>query len=169
MARALRSSNRRCFLSRRTWKRSKSVRAFLRSIWSRFLAQLVCSHLESISDFSQSFRTTPVREPRFRPSTTREERRTLLRGTACRGVARLAFAEGPSTRICGEGQYRVSLQSKQETPTRLWSMISTIVARWPAKGWSPLITTTRPTSTRRQFEPSMTASPIVTVIYVVVD
>jgi hypothetical protein len=32
-----------------------------------------------------------------------------------------------------------------------------------------LITTTRPTSTRRQFEPSMTASPIVTVIYVAVD
>jgi len=38
------------------------------------------------------------------------------------------------------------------------------VARPPAKGWSPLMRTTRPTSTRRQLDPSITASPIVTVV-----
>lgn len=47
--------------------------------------------------------------------------------------------------------------------TRLWSIISTTAASLPASGWSPLIRMTRPTSTRRQAEPSINASPIVVV------
>lgn len=54
LARALRSSKRRCFLSRRTLKRSKSVRPFRLAICSRFLAQLVSFHLASTPDFSQA-------------------------------------------------------------------------------------------------------------------
>ena len=48
LARALRSSNRACFLRRMTWKRSKSVRAFRLWACSRFLAQLLSFHLASI-------------------------------------------------------------------------------------------------------------------------
>lgn len=100
LARALRSSNRRCFLSRITLKRSKSVRPFLLWICSRFLAQLLSFHLASISFFCQSFLTAPFREPRMSPSTTNWERRHLARGTACRGTTSSGSAEGPSTRTC---------------------------------------------------------------------
>ena len=63
-ASALRSSNRRCFLSRRTLNRSKSVRAFRLSDWARFLAQLLSFHCSSIFSSSQSFLTVPARAPR---------------------------------------------------------------------------------------------------------
>jgi hypothetical protein len=81
-----------------TLKRSKSVRPFLLSICSRFFAQLLDAHFESISLFSHCFFREVCRAPRFRPSTIREERRHRDRGTDCRGTASLASSEGPSTR-----------------------------------------------------------------------
>lgn len=49
-------------------------------------------------------------------------------------------------------------------PTRLWSMISTIVARRPAYGPLPCRRTTRPSSTSRHLEPTTVASPIVMIV-----
>lgn len=100
LARDLRSSNRRCFLRRRTLKRSKSVRAFLRWFCSRFLAQLDSFHLASISDLVHSCFRVLWRLPRFRPSTLRWERRALERGMAWRMVASSGSSEGPSARTC---------------------------------------------------------------------
>lgn len=100
LARALRSSNRRCFFRRRTLKRSKSVSADRFSFWSRFLAQLEAFHLLSISAFSQNFLMVGVRAPRGRFSRTKSVRTVLEKETACRGTAMAESEAGPSTRAC---------------------------------------------------------------------
>lgn len=175
MARALRSSKRRWVLRRMTLKRSKSDRALRLASWSRFLAQLVSFHLASISAFAHCFWRVERREPRRRPGMTRGERRHLLRASACRGTARWASEEGPSTRTCKKEENHVSISDRGGRPapgeanhpshTRLWSMISTMAASLPWQGWPSATTTMRPTSTRRQLDPSISASPIVTVIW----
>lgn len=104
LARALRSSNRCCFLSRRTLKRSKSVRPLRLAIWSRFFAQLLSFHLASTSDFSQYFFRVACRAPRGRPSMTVADRRVLARGTDCRGTTSSGSEEVPSTRTWFLGQ-----------------------------------------------------------------
>lgn len=63
-ASAFRCSNRRCFLSRTTLKRSKSDSSFRRACWSRFLAQLVSFHLASTPAFSHAALTVPDLAPR---------------------------------------------------------------------------------------------------------
>lgn len=100
LARALRSSKRRCFLRRMTLKRSKSVRADRFACTSLFLAQLEFFHFWSISDFSQYFLTVAVRVARGRPVRTKSVRTTLERDTDWRGTARAASEAGPSTRAC---------------------------------------------------------------------
>ena len=99
-ASALRSSNRRCFLSRRTLNRSKSVRAFRLSCWARFLDQLLSFHCSSIFSCSHNFLTVPARAPRGRLLRTKGERRTLERDAWWRVTARAESEEGPSTRAC---------------------------------------------------------------------
>lgn len=98
LARALRSSNRRCFFRRRTLNRSKSVSAARFVCWSFFLAQLDSFHFWSISAFSQNFLTTVVRAPRGRLGRTKPDRMVLEKETACRGTDRAASEAGPSTR-----------------------------------------------------------------------
>ena len=98
LARALRCSNRRCFLRRMTLKRSKSVRALRRSPCSLRLAQLLSFHLASIPAASQNFLTVPVRAPRGSFSITKGASRASDRGIAWRGTASFLSLEGPSTR-----------------------------------------------------------------------
>lgn len=185
LARALRSSKRRCFFKRMTLKRSKSVRADRFVCTSRFLAQLEFFHFWSISDFSQNFLTVAVREPRGRPARTKSDRTTCEKETDWRVTARADSEAGPSTRACSVEcdvsihlprvisfsmlMARLSMASKSALPisdrkrTRLWSMTSTMAARRPASGpdWR---TTTRPTWTRRQSGEVMLMSPILAMV-----
>jgi len=150
LASALRSSNRLCFFNRMTLNLSKSVRDRRRSCCSCFFAQLPAFHFESISAFSHALLTAPVRAPRGSFSMTRGVRRVLEKETVVRAVASLGSAEGPSTRACNASQFSLRVHPQDCHPcygqrTRLWSMISTMVARVPVSSLR-----TRPTSTRRQ-------------------
>ena len=98
LARALRCSNRRCFLRRMTLNRSKSVRAFRRSPCSFLLAQLLSFHFASMPAFSHAALTVPVRAARGSLGMTKGANRTSVRRTACRGTTSLGSDEGPSTR-----------------------------------------------------------------------
>lgn len=98
LARAFRSSNRRCFLNRMTLNRSKSVSAFLRSVWSFLLAHLLSFHLASISAFSHAFFSVPVRTARGSLAILRSDSSTSEKEIACLGTTSLGSAEGPSTK-----------------------------------------------------------------------
>lgn len=88
-----------CFFNLMTLNRSKSVRFFLRSCCSLFLAHDDSAHFESISFFSHSFLTGPVPAAFGRLGITHGVRETALVATACRGTTASSFVEGPSTRI----------------------------------------------------------------------
>ncbi len=98
LARAFLSSNRRCFLSRMTLNRSKSVSALLRSVWSFRFAHLLSFHLASMPDFSHAAFRVPVRTARGSFSILRSDSSTSTKEMACRGTTSLGSAEGPSTR-----------------------------------------------------------------------
>ena len=79
---------------------SKSVRAFLRSFWLRFLAHALSCHFASIPAFSHCALTTPVRAALGSFSRTSGVRMTLDRAIDWRGTAVLVSVDGPSMRAC---------------------------------------------------------------------
>lgn len=83
-----------------------------------------------------------------------------------RGTAVLVSVDGPSIRTCLQLVYMSQVsQVFCAGRTRLWSMISTIVASFPS--WDPpSMRTILPTSTNLQLEALISASPIVLAVEV---
>jgi hypothetical protein len=140
-------------------KRSKSFRFLLLVVCSRFLANSLLLNLLSISWASHCFLRATVPAPRGSFSRTKRVSETVERGAEWRGTESSTVEAGPSTRTC---RVHVNLQffHSSNAPgssvppggppwcahTRLWSMISAIAARRPAKG-PETKSTTLPTST----------------------
>ncbi len=87
-----------CFLSLITLNLSKSVRARLFCLRSRFFAHALSSHFLSTSSFSHAFLRAPVPSARGSFGITMGESMTFARAEAWRGTEALSFVEGPSTR-----------------------------------------------------------------------
>lgn len=94
MVAALLTASLCCFLSKRTWKRSKSERAALLCLWAIFWAQADLAHLASISEASHFLATAEERAARGSLATTWGVKTTWARATPWRGTP----VVGPSMR-----------------------------------------------------------------------
>ena len=96
------STNPTCFLNLKTLNLSKSVNAFLFSLWSLLFAHVLSSHFFCTSLFSHAFATAPLPAARGSFGITMGVRMRFPSETAWRGTEALGLVEGPSTRTYGE-------------------------------------------------------------------
>jgi hypothetical protein len=149
-------SQRTCFLIFMTLKRSKSFSPRLLVTAARFLAHALSSNFCSTLCSSHFFATWPTPLWRASLGMTMGVRESFASAICWRATG--AFSEGPSMRTYVCVSCRTATKSRR-VRTRLWSMISTIVANRPSYRPS-LKRTTRPTSTCLQALVVISASPI---------